>query len=373
MGMRIGIITLPLHTNYGGILQAYALQTVLERMGHHVVILDPSPYKHLPWWKLLFAYGKRIIKKYVFKRKVRINYELWFNNMYPVVSQYTQLFINKYLYRREVNDLCQLQSKNFDAIIVGSDQIWRPLYYSHIENAYLKFTEKWNIRRIAYAASFGTDKEEYSKKQIERCCKLIKKFDYVSVREDSGIELCRKYFQIEAKHLLDPTMLLLKDDYMQLIKQAGVVKSSGSLLVYLLDETEDKKSLVNKIAEEKNLLPFRVGSRVEDENAPLSERIQPPVEQWLRGFYDAKFVITDSFHACVFSILFGKPFVVYGNKKRGIARFKSLLRQFGLTERLVLDSKDYKNIDVDKMYRQTDCILENLKKQSYQYLDQALK
>ena len=371
--MRIGIITLPLHTNYGGILQAYALQTVLERMGHHVVILDRSPYKHLSWWKLPFAYGKRIIKKYVFKRKIRIIYEPWFNKMYPVVSQYTQPFIDKYLHRREANDLYQLQSRDFDVIVVGSDQIWRPLYYSHIEDAYLKFAEKWNIRRIAYAASFGTDKEEYSKEQIENCCKLIRKFDYVSVREDSGIELCQKYFQIEAKHLLDPTMLLFKDDYIQLIKQAGVVKSSGNLLVYLLDETEDKKLLVNRIAEEKKLLPFRVGSRVEDVNAPLEERIQPPVEQWLRGFYDAEFVITDSFHACVFSILFGKPFVVYGNKKRGMARFESLLRQFGLKNCLVLDSRDYKNVDVDKMYRQIEYILEDLRKQSYQYLEQALK
>lgn len=72
---------------------------------------------------------------------------------------------------------------------------------------------------------------------------------------------------------------------------------------------------------------------MEDWSAPLAERIQPPVEQWLRGFMDAELVVTDSFHACVFSILFHKPFVVVGNKERGLARVKSLLKMFGLEER----------------------------------------
>lgn len=370
--MKIGILTLPLHTNYGGILQAYALQTVLGHMGHSVVILDHSPYKHLSWWKLPLAYCKRFIKKFFLGKDIRIVYEPWFNKMYPIISQNTQPFIDKYLNRKEVNNLCKLSANDFDAIVVGSDQIWRPLYYSRIENAYLKFAKGWKVKRIAYAASFGTDKKEYTAKQIGECSKLIKLFDYISVREDSGVELCWDYFQVKAEHLLDPTMLLSKDDYQKFIKQAGTSKSPGNMLVYLLDETEDKRALVNKIAREQSLLPFRVGSKVEDVAAPLEERIQPPVEQWLRGFYDAKFVMTDSFHACVFSILFGKPFVVYGNKKRGLARFESLLRQFDLEDCLVESSTDYKNIDMNKIQK-TVQTLDDLKKQSYQYIEKALR
>ncbi len=81
--------------------------------------------------------------------------------------------------------------------------------------------------------------------------------------------------------------------------------------------------------------PFRVNSRVEDINAPLAERVQPPVEQWLRGFIDSRFVITDSFHACVFSIIFNKPFIAVTNRGRGVSRFRSLLSMFGLESRLL--------------------------------------
>ena len=79
-------------------------------------------------------------------------------------------------------------------------------------------------------------------------------------------------------------------------------------------------------------------ARLKDICAPLAERIQPPVEQWLRGFMDAEFVVTDSFHACVFSILFGKPFIAIGNAGRGLSRFTSLLGMLGLESRLAAAS-----------------------------------
>lgn len=109
-------------------------------------------------------------------------------------------------------------------------------------------------------------------------------------------------------------------------------KSKGNLLCYILDETEEKKALIKRIADEKGLKPFNVKSQSDDINSPVSERIQPPLEQWLRGFYDAEFVVTDSFHACVFSILFNKPFIVYGNIERGLSRFTSFLEIFGLKD-----------------------------------------
>ena len=98
------------------------------------------------------------------------------------------------------------------------------------------------------------------------------------------------------------------------------------------------KKVISFVEQELSITAFSVNSKYEDPNAPLEERIQPPVETWLRGFYDADFVVTDSFHACVFSILFEKPFIVYGNKERGMARFHSLLSIFGLENRLIINS-----------------------------------
>lgn len=338
--MKIGILTLPLHTNYGGILQAYALQTVLERMGHEVVVIDKPNVKPAP---SLFTLGKRIIKRLLGYR-VGVFSERKHNRTYPIVSQHTQPFIDKYIHRKVVHSPEELQESDFDAIVVGSDQIWRPKYYGKIENAYLAFAKGWNIKRVAYAASFGTDEWEYTPEQTKRCGELLKKFDALSVREASGVGLCREHFGVEALHVLDPTMLLDKEDYIRLIEAAGTPKSKGTLLNYILDETSEKRALIEWIAKEKGLVPFRVNSRVEDRTAPLEERIQPPVEEWLRGFYDAEFVVTDSFHACVFSILFGKPFVVVGNKERGMARFDSLLKMFGLEDRLVSNIDDYNHV-----------------------------
>ena len=369
--MKIGIITLPLHTNYGGILQAYALQTVLERMGHEVCLIEKkSRPLRLPLWKSPLVYGKRILKN-VSGHPFPIFYEQKINREEPVVRQYTDEFIHKYIKRRVINDFSDIKEGDFDAIVIGSDQVWRPKYFiDGIEHAYLDFTEGWHIKRFAYAASFGTDEWEYTLKQTKRCGELLKCFDAVSVRENSGVDLCRTYFGVEARHVLDPTMLLTIEDYIQLFENANTPKSKGTLLNYILDETPEKMNLINEIAKEKNLMPFRVNSRVENQKASLQERIQPPIEQWLRGFYDAEFVVTDSFHACVFSILFNKPFVVVGNAKRGMARFTSLLYTIQLQDCLI--PEDIKFMDVNVDYKKVNHLLDDWRHDSFQYLSSIL-
>lgn len=371
--MRIGILTLPLHTNYGGILQAYALQTVLERMGHNVCLIEKKRQPlRLPLWKAPLSYGKRIIKNLT-GHPYPICFEQKINREEPLVRQNTDKFVNKYIKRRFVGDFSDIGKDDFDAIVVGSDQVWRPKYFiDGIENAYLTFAKGWNIRRIAYAASFGTDKWEYSYEQTTSCRRLLKNFDAVSVRESSAVTLCREHLGVDVKRMLDPTMLLSTNDYMNLFDANGTPKSNGNLLCYIIDETPEKMSFVNKIALERGLIPFRVNSKVENLIAPLQERIQPPVEQWLRGFYDADFVVTDSFHACVFSILFNKPFFVLGNEKRGLSRFSSLLGMFEM-ENLLVTNKDLneKQNDID-----WECVMSLLveeKKKAINFLNENLQ
>ena len=338
--MRIGILTLPLHTNYGGILQAYALQTVLERMGHEVVVFDTPnrmplpPLKNIP--KCLL---KRIVKK-LLGRNQKIFYEYYQNKkVIPVVSQNTQRFINSYIHRKEIRNFKELDGDSYDAIVVGSDQVWRPIYFDQgwrgqgIENAYLAFASKWNIKRLSYAA----------------------------------------YFNHSASHVLDPTLLLRVDDYIRLFKASNVDKSCGTLLTYVLDSSEVMTKYIRDIAQDKKLEPFNVNNPYEyDDSRPLQERIKPSVEKWLRGFYDAEFVITDSFHACVFSIIFHKQFVVVGNKERGMSRFESLLDMFGLKDRLVNIGDDISSLDeID--FTAVDKIYDTLKEESKSFLFNALK
>ena len=335
--MRIGIISLPLHNNFGGILQAYALQKILNKLGHRAILVEKSRYVTLGhWYKRYPIYLKRAIRKYLFGENLIVKADVAINNTIKTIATHTEPFIDKYINRFFTKDFSNIKKENFDAFVVGSDQVWRPQYFfSKIENAYLDFAKDWGVKRIAYAASFGTDEWEYNEEQTINCTALLKKFDAVSVRESSAKVLCKEKLGAEAIHVLDPTMLLEKEDYIKLFKQTDTVQSNGNLFCYILDENIEKDAIISRISKDKVLNIFFVNSKYEEPDAPLEERIQQPVEKWLRAFYDAEFVITDSFHACVFSILFNKPFIVYGNKERGMARFESLLTLFELEDRLV--------------------------------------
>lgn len=336
--MRIGILTLPLHTNYGGILQAYALQTVLERMGHEVTIIDEPIRKMKTSNKAVI---KRIIKK-IIGMKTTILWEKYLYETHPIVSQNIQPFIDKYLHRVVVESPAQLAEKDFDAIVVGSDQIWRPIYYKQIEHAYLDFAEEWkNIKRIAYAPSFGTDQWEYTEKQTAICSKLLKLFDAVSVREESGMALCQENFGIKPSIVLDPTLLLSPSDYDNLIESSGVASPNGKLLNYVLDKSDSVTAIIAHISREKNMKAFSVNGIPLVPGGDAEDSIMPSIESWLCGFRDAEFVVTDSFHACVFSLIFNKPFCVVGNKARGMARFNSLLKMFGQEFRMTEGLDDY--------------------------------
>lgn len=376
--MRIGILTLPLHTNYGGILQAYALQTVLERMGHEVVVFDtPKKMPIPPLWKLPLSFAKRILLKSM-GRIDRIFIERYNNRVQPVITKEIQPFIDEKIHRKVFTKFSKLDACDFDAIVVGSDQVWRSIYFvpmwfgQPMENAYLSFTKGWNLKRISYAASFGTDKWEYNEEQTLHSKEALQMFDAVSVREENGVKLCKKYFDVDALHVLDPTMLLDANDYIKLFKQKQTPKSKGNLLNYVLDETDEIENLIKKVASVKKMIPFAVNNPYEgDETKPLNQRIKTSVETWLRGFYDTDFVITDSFHACVFSIIFKKQFIVIGNKERGMARFESLLKMFGLEDRLVSSEDDIlalSQIDYDSVYQKYD----KLKTKAWNFLKDAL-
>ena len=207
--MKTAIITLPIHTNYGGMLQAYALKVVLESMGHEAVVVDRKDKMPLPaWYKAPFVYASRLLKKMVnSSSNVEVFRELNYRKQLPIRSKYTQRFVDEYISPRLVSAYKDIKEGEYDAFIVGSDQVWRPRYFGNIEDAFLKFTKNWPVRRVAYAASFGTEQLEYKPDLLETCSKLLSGFDAVSVREDVAVEMCEEWFGYEsAAHVLDPVM-----------------------------------------------------------------------------------------------------------------------------------------------------------------------
>lgn len=358
--MKIGLLTLPLHVNYGGILQCYALQTVLRSMGHDVTLLSSawtSEKKLLKWriknsWRyvphLLFGC------KYVYIPTKKEERELR-RHVSKFVADYIHPRTKPLYFENQYRQQCL--DEGFAALVVGSDQVWRPRYTSSITDYYLKFVEDGMVKRIAYAASFGTDEWEYTPEETNECQQLIRKFDAVSVREAGAVSLCKKYYGIDAVQALDPTMLLDRADYESLVALEKEEKCPGTLFCYILDPAEEKQQLADALAQELSLVPYGClptkSSRVKKNiRKHIDECTYPPVTRWIRSFMDAEMVITDSFHGCVFAILFNKPFWVIGNEERGMSRFSSLLTMFGLQDRMILPGASPnwgKSIDWDKV------------------------
>ena len=208
--------------------------------------------------------------------------------------------------------------------------MWRAIYVPNIDYYFLAFTNGWNLKRYAYAASFGTDEPEYTQQQKQSCSELIKNFDAISVREESAVSVIESW-GCDAAHVkivLDPTLLLKKEQYLNILdKQKTMAK--GKIFCYVLDKTDRVKDYISRCTNYANKEILQIS------DIQVGMNILPSVETWLAYIRDCDLVITDSFHGTVFSIIMNKPFLVVANGSRGIARFADLLHRFGLGNRIV--------------------------------------
>lgn len=351
--MKIAILTQPLRYNYGGLLQAWALQHKLANTGHEVIIINRvhNPVKvETPLWYRCLSRIKNEIYIFLGKRK---RYLKVTNDLREISEQKVKKFqLNRYKgvspEIRTHEDLVNFVSKqNFDVYIVGSDQVWRPKYSPNLMTYFLDFVKDDNkVKKIAYAASFGVDNWELTSEETKEASELIPLFDLVTVRESSGVEFLKKYFKCEATQVLDPTMLLDKEDYIKLIENSTceLHDSNGNLFCYVLDKAEDVDKAIQSCSSSTGLHPYYCNSQIRiwqiEGRENIEKSIFPPVEQWLKSFVDAKMVVTDSFHGVVFSIIFNKPFWVIANINRGAARFTSILNQFNLENRIISNLSD---------------------------------
>lgn len=359
--MRIGIVTQPLEVNYGGILQNWALQQVLRRIGHEPVTIDAFQRFTMPHY--LYSY----MRAWWMRTRGKPG---WF---YPhryhgsLRRRETGRFVEQHINKTKVMweyDRKVVKRYGLEAIIVGSDQVWRPRYNTAcLEDKFLKFAEGLSLKRIAYGASFGVDEWTFSPEQTAMCMPLLKQFDAVSVREGSGARLCREHFGVEAQVVLDPSLLLEGSDYKDVI-DSDWDASEPYLAVYCLDITPVKKDFFNRLAEQRGL-------SVKFFTAGLQAKLT--IGQWLAMFYQASMLVTDSFHGTVFSILFGKEFYTLGNPTRGNARITGILELLGLESRLLSDEEPDESrsqaIDWSQVYSR----LENERRQSLDFLSKALE
>ena len=231
----------------------------------------------------------------------------------------------------------------------------------YIEDMFLKFVPD-NVKKIAYAASFGVDTWEYNDKQRTNCAKYANRLDAVSVRESTGIALCKDFLGVDATCVLDPTLLAGADAYKPLLKEK--TEEQEYLFAYILDITPENQSYVECIAKSKGLKAIIKSA---DKHATLS------VEEWLSMIANSSIVVTDSFHGTVFSILFHREFYSIVNTARGGTRFSSLLNPLGLDHRMgdVSQLQSFGDSPID--WKQVDHSLTQQRRDSMNFLTNALK
>ena len=218
------------------------------------------------------------------------------------------------------------------------------------------------VKKISYAASFGVDKFEGTEEEKGKVEKLIHQFNSVSVREKSGVDLCKNLFKIDAKLTVDPTFLLGKDMYLSLCSKFPPT-SKKSIVTYLLDGNKKKEALVNRLAKKRNNHVVNLYSE---------KMIYSSVEFWLSSIANADYMIVDSFHGMVFSMIFEKQFVVINNPQRGSTRFINVLEQLDLCDRCV--NEDISESDFDLItskaidYNVISPILSNIINESKEWL-----
>ena len=324
--MKIGLLTVPFNNNYGGFLQAYALSNVLKNMGHEVVIINRrrnrSPQKIIKQMLSFLIPDKK--EKII--REISIHTDKFVSENFIITKPiFSKRNLRKECYKNE-----------FDCLIVGSDQVWRYKYAGNsIEDYFFGFLDNSDdTPRFSYAASIGVDYNEYPQDVIQECVKYLQRFKSVSVREASAINLLSTYFNFPSEKITvvaDPTLLLTPVEYNVLTKKYDEEIKGEYLFYYILDEYEETKSL--KAVVSKYKFPC-ITFKVQPEEITRISVIKP-VEKWLAYIAKAKFVITDSYHGAVFSILFNRPFAVIVNKTRGYTRVEQLLSHYGLMQRLV--------------------------------------
>jgi len=374
--MKVGILTLPLWHNYGGILQAYALRLAVEELGHEAIFIDVKrdtaslkkrgiseakrwmKTKFLPTLDRPYYPNKKEVEDISFTTRKFVEEKIKPSSGHIVLSA-----IPKF-------------AKRLDAIIVGSDQVWRPEYCPDLELYFLGFAKK-RLKKISYAASLGTDDWRFNTKKTARCGSLLHQFQAVSVREESAIGLIRQNMDVEAVQSCDPTLLFNAQDYLNVAGIQPTARSGGrGVFCYILDPKEPRMQGLSKIASKLNYELFFIMPKVFDKDYSKSsdEYVFPAVEDWIKALQESDFIITDSFHGCVFSIIFNKPFIAIANTVRGRTRFESLFKLFGLDDRLFDSVAD---IDPEVLNKPLDWkkineIRENEKKKGFQFLMNSL-
>jgi len=329
--MQIKTITCHDVYNHGASLQAYALQTYLESMGHTVEIIDYKP-DYLSRHYLLWSVDNPVFDKPLVKQLyllAKLPERLIALKRKHLFDEFTHKYLRLTIKRYHCNEELKVEPPLADMYIAGSDQIWNTLFQNGRDVAfYLDFAPS-SAKRISYAASFATEDVADEYRPFVR--RMLQNFDAVSIRERCSLPLLALLGRKDGVAVCDPVFLLTRIQWENVLPPNQIREKY--LLVYDTEFSPKVKEIAKRIAKEKNLKIYNVSaSRIGYADKDLWASSPIDFVQLIR---DASYVVSNSFHASAFSIIFERDFCVI-NRSEGInERMKSLLSNYELEERLV--------------------------------------
>lgn len=346
----IGIVGWWFASNYGSSLTYYALGTILKDMGKQVLFLPIAKIDGTPWEK---------------------------------ATETTIAFISKYFRVGKKRDFDNMREFNYfcDSFMLGSDQMWTASTINLVGYTFfLDFVDK-NKKKIAFSTSFGHDNFYGNELTCSTVSDFLQRFDAISVREKTGINICKDKFNVIAEQVIDPVFLLPANKYDLILSDVKIKPDEKKyLLCYILDPSIEKEKAAQSIAEHENLeilVMFGMKEYDASKNNWHTGKILPKVTtpEFLAYIKHSSFILTDSHHGACFAIIYEKPYAAMVNSNRGSTRFETIAELLNLKERLVYNPLDILNNE--KIYQKVDWQEVNKhiifeKEKAYMWLNNAL-
>lgn len=356
---KVGLLTFHRAVNYGAVLQTYALNCILKKYGADIEIID---YRN----ELIEAYYKFISSEIGFKANIKSM--LFYliqrkRNKQFIRFQIERLDLSKKIYNYK--NISEIKDK-YDCFIVGSDQVWNYTCTKGDKNYLFDFMDESNDL-YSYAACIG----KMSDWQLAymNFKDSLSKFRYISVREQQTKQLLEEQYNIASRVDLDPTLLLESYEWDAIAKKPEI--EYEYILAYSVNLPERVRSIANSIAKKMNkkLIIITLNNKFVAKNGEINKSLASP-EEFLGYIKNAKFVITNSFHGTVFSVIYKKQFITIMNNKNGLdnSRLVSLMNSLGLEKNLINDTLEYDEID----FQSVDAKLHKMREDSIEYLENII-
>ena len=367
---KIKIITFHNAHNYGAFLQVFALQKKLSE-NNDIEIINYENQEIKKVYKLIHInksnikkFIKSLISNIVFLRKKIIKYYK-FNKS---IKKRLVLTPKKYISENDLKN----NPPNADIYITGSDQVWNSELTHGLCDSYTLNFGPIGTKRISYGASIGNTVLSRNEEEIYK--NKISKIDFISVREEEGKKLLESIgINKPIEVVIDPTMLLHKEDWDKMIGEDRLINKKY-ILAYVLDSDSEYRKIVNELANKTGLkiVHFEVRENKYKKNNLKSAYASNPFE-FVNLIKNAEYVVCTSFHATVFSIIFNKKFWVIPHRKTG-SRVTNLLEKLGIAERAINNIVEFEKLDYDKEidYDKANKKLEEERKKSIDWLNKAI-